>query len=143
MNDNLENERKTKLTILTPSGVFFDDYVNLITVKLTTGYRGIQKNVLPFVSNIEISTMYLNSPNSPDYHILAIGGGLIYAERLYVNIFTDDISFKEDLDEGNLNSLLTLTKQNLESSSLDFANQTKQETILKKTINKLNTIKLK
>ncbi|MGL5520218.1 MAG: FoF1 ATP synthase subunit delta/epsilon [Metamycoplasmataceae bacterium] len=143
MNNNLENDRKTKLTILTPEGVFFDDYVDLITVKLTTGYRGIQKNILPFVSNIEISTMYLNFPNSPDYQILAIGGGLIYAERLYVNIFTDDVSFKEDLDESNLNSLLTITKQNLESSSLDFANQTKQETILKKTINKLNTIKLK
>ena len=85
------SDKTTHLKISTPKGVFFDGDVDIVTLKTANGYIGIQKNRLPFISNIEISTMYINSVASNNQKICAIGGGLIYVEREYIDIFTDDI----------------------------------------------------
>ena len=121
----------THLKISTPKGIFFDGEVDIVTVKTTNGFIGVQKNRLPFISNIEISTMYINSKASNNEKICAIGGGLIYVERDYVDIFTDDIFFKEDLDEALIQNLI------LETETI------RNELLLKKAVNKIATIHIK
>lgn len=135
-------KKTTHLKISTPKGFFFDGDIDILTVKTANGYIGIQRNRLPFISNIEISTMYINSKGSENEKICAIGGGLIYVERDYIDIFTDDIIFKEDLDEVSIRNLITQTEKKLEEK-ISEAETIKNELLLKKAINKMSTINLK
>lgn len=133
-------EKKIKLTISTPKGTFFSDFVDILTVKLPNGYKGVQKNILPFVSNVLISTMYINSKNSKNYKVLAISGGIIYAERDYVDIFTDDIIYKAKISEVQLKLEAQQKEEQLKNKE-NLSSHEKQnlELELKKVLNKLNT----
>ncbi|MGL6125449.1 MAG: ATP synthase F1 subunit epsilon [Metamycoplasmataceae bacterium] len=135
-------KKTTHLKISTPKGIFFDGDIDILTVKTAKGYIGIQKNRLPFISNIEISTMYINSRGSENEKICAIGGGLIYVEREYIDIFTDDIIFKEDLDEDLIRKIIIKTEKKLQETTSE-ADIIKNELLLKKTINKMSTLNLK
>ncbi len=132
----------THLKISTPQGIFFDGEVDIVTLKTSNGYIGIQKNRLPFISNVEISIMYINSKLSNNEKICAIGGGLVYVEREYIDIFTDDIYYKEDLDELLIRKMITQTEKKLESK-ISSAEIIKNELLLKKALNKITTINLK
>ena len=132
----------THLKISTPKGIFFDGEVDIVTVKTTNGFIGVQKNRLPFISNIEISTMYINSKASNNEKICAIGGGLIYVERDYVDIFTDDIFFKEDLDEALIQNLILETEKKMKAKN-SAAETIRNELLLKKAVNKIATIHIK
>ncbi len=132
----------THLKISTPKGIFFDGEVDIITVKTAEGFIGIQKNRLPFISNIEISTMYINSKASNKEKICAIGGGLIYVEREYVDIFTDDIVYKEDLDEMLIKNVIIETEKKLKAK-ISASETIRNELLLKKATNKMATINIK
>jgi F-type H+-transporting ATPase subunit epsilon len=132
----------THLKISTPKGVFFDGDVDIVTIKTIDGFIGIQKNRLPFISNIEISTMYINSKSSGNEKICAIGGGLIYVEREYVDIFTDDIVFKEDLDENLIKNLILETEKKLKAK-ISASETIRNELLLKKAANKMATFHIK
>ena len=132
----------THLKISTPQGIFFDGDVDIVTLKTANGYIGIQKNRLPFISNVEISIMYINSKLSNNEKICAIGGGLVYVEREYIDIFTDDICYKEDLDETIIRKLISQTEKNLKLK-ISTAEALKNELLLKKALNKITTINLK
>ncbi|MGL5204847.1 MAG: ATP synthase F1 subunit epsilon [Metamycoplasmataceae bacterium] len=136
-------ERTTHLKISTPKGIFFDGDIDILTVKTAKGYIGIQKNRLPFISNIEISTMYINSKGSKNERVCAIGGGLIYVEREYVDIFTDDIVFKEDLNEKTIREEIDRTEQKLKQATCSEAETLRNELLLKKTLNKMTTLNSK
>ncbi|MGL5732593.1 MAG: ATP synthase F1 subunit epsilon [Metamycoplasmataceae bacterium] len=135
--------RTTHLKISTPKGIFFDGDIDILTVKTAKGYIGIQRDRLPFISNIEISTMYINSKGSKDERICAISGGLIYVEREYVDIFTDDIAFKEDLNEDTIRKLIEKTEQKLKETTSSEAETLRNELLLKKTLNKMTTLNTK
>ncbi|MGL4252056.1 MAG: ATP synthase F1 subunit epsilon [Metamycoplasmataceae bacterium] len=132
--------RKTHLKISTPKGIFFDGDIDILTVKTAKGYIGIQRDRLPFISNIEISTMYINSRGSKDERVCAISGGLIYVEREYVDIFTDDITFKEDLNEDTILKLIEKTEKKLKDAAYSESETLKNELLLKKTLNKMTTL---
>lgn len=134
------SNKTTHLKISTPKGLFFDGEVDILTVKTANGYIGIQKNRLPFISNIEISVMYINSKASNNEKICAIGGGLIYVEREYVDIFTDDIIYKEDINELKIQALILKTEKKLETK-ISSSEILKNELLLKKAMNKITTIK--
>ena len=92
---NSANEKTTKLIISTPKGIFYENHVYLVSLKTSQGYIGLQVNHMPFISNIEISSLYiyeqpLNRENN-EIKKAAIGGGLVFAEKDYIDIFTDDI----------------------------------------------------
>ncbi|MGL5617922.1 MAG: ATP synthase F1 subunit epsilon [Metamycoplasmataceae bacterium] len=135
--------RTTHLKISTPKGVFFDGDIDILTVKTAKGYIGIQRDRLPFISNIEISIMYINSKGSKDERICAISGGLIYVEREYVDIFTDDIAFKEDLNEDKIRKMIDQTEKRLKDAAITEAETLRNELLLKKTLNKMTTLNLK
>ncbi len=134
--------KTTHLRISTPNGIFFDEEVDILTVKTPMGYIGIQRNRLPFISNIEISVMYINSKSSNNEKICAIDGGLIYVEREYVDIFTDEIMYKEDIDELKVQKLIDKTRKSLENKTSTLETL-KNEILLEKAINRMSTINLK
>lgn len=60
----MTGNQKTKLRISTPNGIFFEDDVYMVTLKTSEGYIGLQYNRMPFISSIEISTLYINIDNN-------------------------------------------------------------------------------
>ncbi|ADE19433.1 ATP synthase F1 subunit epsilon [Mycoplasma crocodyli] len=94
---------KTHLTITTPTKVFYEGMVNIVTLKTPNGYIGLQANKSPFFSNIEIGNLYINSEKDKDFQRCAIGGGLVYADSQRVNIITDDIVYFKDIDLSRAN----------------------------------------
>lgn len=135
--------RKIKLTILTPQGVFFDEEVFIVTLKTPEGYIGIQRNRLPFVSNIEISSMFIkmnSDDNSEAIKSVAIGGGIVFVERDYIDIFTDDIQWKEDINKTEVQKLIEDFQIKIEQKDISAIERHKSEIVLKKASNKLATL---
>lgn len=130
--------KKIKLTISTPKGIFFEQYVDIVTIKTPNGYIGLQKNRLPFISSIEISTMFIK--NNFENKVVAIGGGIVFVEKEYIDIFTDDIEWKENLNKTEIEKIIEETQKRLEQIKKDNIERNKHELMLKKAINKLNTL---
>lgn len=130
--------KKIKLTISTPKGIFFEQDVDIVTVKTPNGYIGLQRNRLPFISSVEISTMFIK--NDSENKIVAIGGGLVFVEKTYIDIFTDDIEWKENLNKTEIEKIIEETQKRLEQIKKDNIERNKHELMLKKAINKLNTL---
>lgn len=47
----------THLIITVPSGIYYEGDVEIVTLKTATGYMGIQPNISPIFSSIEIGTL--------------------------------------------------------------------------------------
>lgn len=130
--------KKIKLTISTPKGIFFEQDVDIVTVKTPNGYIGLQRNRLPFISSIEISTMFIK--NNSENKVVAIGGGIVFVEKTYIDIFTDDIEWKENLNKTEIEKIIEETQRRLEQIKKDNIERNKHELMLKKAINKLDTL---
>lgn len=127
---------KTKLTISTPNGIFYEGEVDIVTLKTSEGYIGLQYNRLPFISSIEISPMYI-TVNSNERKIAAIGGGIVFVEKTYIDIFTDDIQWKEELEKSEIQRLIDDAHKKLEDEKIDKVARHKNELVLKRAMNKL------
>ena len=130
----------TRLRITTPYGIFYDDDIEIVTVKTTEGYIGLQYNHVPFISTIVISTLYIKN-NSSQQKVAAIGGGIIFVEKEYIDIFTDDISWKEDLNEKIIEQDINLVKTKIDQEKSQEISRKKNELKLKKLLNQLETIR--
>lgn len=139
-------EKITKLIISTPRGIFYENYVYLVSLKTSEGYIGLQVNHMPFISNIEISSLYIYeqplSRETTQVKKAAIGGGLVFAEKDYIDIFTDDIEWATEIIKSDVEKQIELAHQKLEEAYRiqDRTAQHKNELMLKKAINKLSTL---
>lgn len=127
---------KTRLKISTPNGTFFDGDVEIVTLKTSEGYIGLQRNRLPFISSIEISPMYI-TVDANTRKTVAIGGGIVFVEKTYIDIFTDDIFWKEDLDKSEIQRIIDEAHRKLEIHKQDNVETHKNELVLKRAMNKL------
>lgn len=127
-----------KLTILTPYGLFYEKEVDIVTLKTSEGYIGLQKNRIPFISAIEISSLFIKVDGTTK--IAAIGGGIVFVEKDYIDIFTDDIQWKEHLNKSEIQAIIDETNQKLQALKNDNIEKYKTELTLKRAMNKLETL---
>ena len=127
-----------KLTISTPYGLFYEKEVDIVTLKTSEGYIGLQKNRIPFISAIEISSLFIKVDGTTK--IAAIGGGIVFVEKDYIDIFTDDIQWKEHLNKSEIQAVIDETNQKLQALKNDNIEKYKTELTLKRAINKLETL---
>lgn len=129
-----------KLTISTPYGLFYEQEVDIVTLKTSEGYIGLQKNRIPFISTIEISSLYIKVNGTSK--IAAIGGGIVFVEKDYIDIFTDDIQWKELINKDEIQSIIDQANQKLQSLTSKEHNieKYKTELTLKRAMNKLETL---
>lgn len=130
---------KTKLKISTPNGIFYEGDVDMVTVKTTEGFIGLQFNRLPFISSIEISSLNITVDGS-NKKIAAIGGGIVFAEKTYIDIFTDDIEWKEELSKSEIQRIIDEAHRKLQNEKLDNVEKHKNELALKRAMNKLTLL---
>lgn len=129
----------TRLKISTPQGIFFEDDVKMVTLKTPEGYIGLQHNRLPFISSIEISPMYITSKNS-EKKVIAISGGIVFVEKTYIDIFTDDIAWKEELNKTEIQRIIDEATKKLNEAKEDKVEKQKLEIKIKRALNKLVVI---
>lgn len=125
---------KTHLKVSTPTGIFFEDDVDIVTVKTVNGYLGVQANHVPLISGLEIGEMLINHRGDKNYKICAVSSGILYVSRDSVDIITEGAEFKENID-------LKLAKQAKLSAEaklkqhLSHAEQMQATVELKKALN--------
>ena len=127
-----------KLTISTPYGLFYEKEVDIVTLKTSEGYIGLQKNRIPFISAIEISSLFIKVDGTTK--IAAIGGGIVFVEKDDIDIFTDDIQWKEHLNKSEIQAIIDETNQKLQALKNDNIEKYKTELTLKRAMNKLETL---
>ena len=127
-----------KLTISTPYGLFYEKEVDIVTLKTSEGYIGLQKNRIPFISAIEISSLFIKVDGTTK--IAAIGGGIVFVEKDYIDIFTDDIQWKEHLNKSEIQAIIDETNQKLQALKNDNIEKYKTELTVKRAMNKLETL---
>ncbi len=127
-----------KLTISTPYGLFYEKEVDIVTLKTSEGYIGLQKNRIPFISAIEISSLFIKE--SGVTKIAAIGGGIVFVEKNYIDIFTDDIQWKEHLDKNEIQATIDKANEKLQLLNSNNIEKYKTELTLKRALNKLETL---
>lgn len=129
-----------KLKILTPNGTFFDDEIEIVTVKTTEGNIGILHGHIPLVASIVVSILHINDPSSNKYLKCAISGGLLCVKPDNVVIITDAIEKQSDIDIARAHAAELRAKKLLEKKDLAPSVEfTAKYTLLKA----LNRIKLK
>lgn len=94
-----------KLKIITPKGIFFDDFINIVTVKTSEGYIGILENHIPLVANLEIAKIYIKK-DKKTYQLL-LSAGILYSNKKEVKILTDYVEYSEKAK----NNLVKLSKE--------------------------------
>lgn len=135
-----------RLVISTPQGIFYQNDVYLVSLKTSQGYIGLQVNHMPFISNVEISSLRIHEqPLSRDLAAVktaAIGGGLVFAEKSYIDIFTDDIAWASEINKSAVEQQIERAHAQLAAAQQrqDHLAQRKNELALKKAINRLATL---
>lgn len=127
-----------KLTISTPYGLFYEKEVDIVTLKTSEGYIGLQKNRIPFISAIEISSLFIKVDGTTK--IAAIGGGIVFVEKDYIDIFTDDIQWKEHLNKSEIQAIIDEANRKLQVLKTNNVEKYKTELTLKRAMNKLETL---
>lgn len=128
---------QTYLKITVPSGIYYEGWTDIVTLKTSSGYIGLQANKSPLFSNIEIGTLTIgweSNENSKKYYI---GGGLVYANGSKIDIITDDILKLSEIDlEKQLAEKEALEKR-IAQGNQDTSDISKLETKLKRTLFKI------
>ncbi|MGZ9428588.1 hypothetical protein [Mycoplasma sp. 1012] len=93
----------TKLKIITPNGVFLEKNIEIITLKTTEGYKGLQYGIQPFVASIVPSKTFIKSENKEE--IIYIKSAIVYAQKELITIISDSVSYDSNIidinDESN------------------------------------------
>lgn len=84
------------LKIVTPEKVFFEGEVDILNIKLATGYVGILPHHMPLVSMVEPCAMNLKIHG--ESHDYAIHGGVLNVTEDGTLLLANMIERKEDID---------------------------------------------
>lgn len=125
------------LKIMTPEGIFWNEQVDIVTVKTTEGYIGLQHGRSPFVASLDIAELKINSQNSAKHKVCAVAGGLVFMDKTGVSIITDAIEYKDKIDlvrAEKAKKLAELTLKEAKSEAEQFA----ASVSLKKAINRIH-----
>ena len=129
--------KKTNLKILTPKGIFYNNEVEIVTVKTTEGFIGLMKNKSPFIAALDIANLLINKKDSKNFLECAIAGGIVKADRNGVQIITDAIEEKTKISESRARKSKLEAEQIIKNKK-DAYEIHMAELDLKKAINRLN-----
>lgn len=125
------------LKIMTPDGIFWSSPVDIVLVKTTEGYIGLQKGKSPFVASLDIAELKINSHSSKDHKVCAVAGGIVIANQEGISIITDAIEYKDKIDVARAERAKKAAEEALKRSSSDAENL-RAEISLRKAINRIN-----
>ena len=77
------------LVIITPKGIYLEDRVDALTVKMTTGYRTILGGHYPLIGTLDIAPMHTTKGNNKMYY--SLNGGAINVSKEKVTLIVNSI----------------------------------------------------
>ena len=132
--------QQVRLKIITPEKVFWDKDIDIVTVKTTEGYIGLQKNKSPFVAALDVAELHINIKGTKDYYDCAIAGGIVKATKSEISIITDAIEFKGKIDLPRAEKAKRIAEQKIKDN-LSESENIRVQLSLKKAINRIEVRK--
>lgn len=84
------------LVIISPKGVYFDDNVDSLSVKLTSGYRTILSGHTPLIGALSYAPMHIDKDNVTTYY--SLNGGALNVTKEKVVLIVNSIESKDEID---------------------------------------------
>lgn len=128
----------THLRIITPTGVFFDGDVSIVTVRTLSGEMGILRGKSPIITPLAIADLYIG-PKS-DKKQCAISGGVMQANQTSVLIITDAIEYKDKIDLERAERARTQAELRLKQK-ISESEEAEAQLALMRAINRINVRK--
>lgn len=84
------------LVIISPRGIYFDNEVESLTLKLTSGYRTILSGHAPLIGSLAYAPMHIIKDNKTAYY--SLNGGAINVSKEKVTLIVNSIESKDEID---------------------------------------------
>jgi F-type H+-transporting ATPase subunit epsilon len=124
-----------QLKIITPSGVYLDQSVDLLNVRTSEGARGFLTNHVATVATITISELSYVVNNLRK--TFAISNGLFYLNNNVATILTDSIESAEEIDLHRAQAAKLRAERYLQANKDEFDHK-RAELSLKRAINRIS-----
>ena len=85
------------LEIITPRGIYFNEEVESLTIKMTTGYRTFLKGHLPLIGSLAYAPMHLVKDGKTFNY--AVHGGAINVTKEKVTVICNAIENEAEIDK--------------------------------------------
>ena len=85
------------LEIITPKGIYFNEEVESLTVKLSSGYRTILKGHIPLIGSLAYAPMHFFKNGKKEEY--AVHGGAINVKKEKVTLVCNAIEHKNEIDK--------------------------------------------
>lgn len=124
-----------RLQIVTPSGIFYDDEVELVVARTTEGDVGIMKNHTLMVSPLKIGKLKMKK--NGEFKEAATSEGFIQVESDLTRVIADTAEWPEEIDIRRAEEAKKRAEERLESKQSNI-NIVRAETALKRALNRLD-----
>lgn len=124
------------LKILTPSGLYRQEEVQILNIKTQDGYVGILAGHMPFASGVEVSKLNYRDANN-QVKEYAISGGFLYVGTNETTVLANTIESKEEIDLVRAQKAKEKAESRLAShdSNIDLI---RAEIALKRALNRID-----
>ena len=85
-----------KVVIITPKGLYREDEVDSLTIKLTSGYRTFLTGHIPLIGSLAVGSMHF--VKNGEAHYFAVHGGAINVTKEKTTIICNGIESEKDID---------------------------------------------
>ena len=126
-----------ELKIVTPKGVYLEEKIESLTIKLTTGYRTILSGHAPLIGSVDYGPMHLIINNETKYYAL-MGGALTIDEASKVTLIINGINTKEEIDLERALQAKERAEKRLKEKD-DNTDLRRAELSLKRAISRIDT----
>ena len=86
------------LEIITPRGIYFNEEVDSLTIKLSSGYRTFLKGHIPLIGSLAYAPMHLVKNGKMEEY--AVHGGAINVTKEKISVICNAIENKKDIDKA-------------------------------------------
>lgn len=101
------------LQIITPTGIYFDDKVTSLTLKLTTGYQTFLAGHIDLIGSLAHAPMHIVKNKETIYY--AIHGGAVNVTKEKIVIITNAIENEKEIDEERANAAKKRAEERIKS----------------------------
>ena len=126
-----------KLKIMTPEGLYFDEEVSSLTLKLITGYVTILSKHHPMIGIVDYAPMHLVKNNKTYYY--ALHGGVLNIKDEEVVILTNAIENAKDIDVSRALSAKKRAEQRLASTN-DIVEINRAKSAIVRALSRIDTV---
>lgn len=134
--------KKFHVEIVTPNRVFFDDEVEKLVVRTTTGDIAILHDHTPLVTPVEIGRAKIIFGNE-DEREATISPGILTVDESKAILLTDAAEWPEEIDLDRAERAKKRASERLEAQKRNEVDETRAQVSLRKAINRIELAKRK